>query len=145
LAAMRVLVAGTADAIDAVRKALQHDVAHVVAAHSVREALERCAQEDFDVVACSVRFDESRMFEFLQALMERSPPCSARIVSFRSTGAPLTPSLRNAIRQALEALGVERFIDLPQIERHYDAAAASETLRKMVLDERFSPPAPAEE
>ncbi len=143
--AIRVLVAGTADAIDAVREALEHDDAQVVAAHSVREALEHCARQSFDVIACSVRFDESRMFEFLLALMQKESPCASRIVAFRSGGGPLTMSTRTAIRQALEALGVERFVDLHLVTYHYGKAVARETLRKMVLDERFTPPGPRSE
>ena len=142
---LRVLVAGTADAIDAVQNALEHDTVHLVAAYSVREALAHCDRESFDVIACSVRFDESRMFEFLQALMHREPPCASRIIAFRATGGPLTTSTRTAIRQALEALGVERFVDLHQIRYHYGEAMARETLRKTVLDERFVPPAPRSE
>ena len=145
MAAMRVLVAGTSDAIEAVRMALQHDSAHIVAAYSVHEALQHCAREEFDVIACNVRFDESRMFEFLQALMQRSPPCAGRILSFRTGPEPLAANTRHAIRQALEALGVARFVDLVQIEQHYDGPAAIETLRKMVLDEHFVPPAPPED
>ena len=141
----RVLVAGTFGAAIAVRKALQRDGASVVAVYSVREALEACAREEFDVIACSVRFDESRMFEFLQALMLKEPRCKARIIAFRSSGAPLTASTRAAIRQALEALGVEHFVDLPQLDRHLGKGVARETLRKLVLDERFVPPAPVGE
>ncbi len=135
----RVLVAGTAGAVNAVHEALAHDDAHIVAAYSVREALERCAAEQFDVIACSVRFDESRMFEFLQALTVSEPPCSARIVALRGDGGPLKASVRDAVRHALEALGVERFVDLQEVSRLYGAAAARETLRKLVLEKGFVP------
>ena len=137
----RVLVAGTADAVEAVRDALQRD-AEVVAAYSVKEALARFDEDGFDTVACNVRFDESRMFEFLQALMERSR--RARIVSFRVSERPLAASSSRSIRNALEALGVRRFVDLSQIGDEYGDAAALETLRKVILDAAFVPPAPPE-
>ena len=138
---LRVLVAGTADAMEAVRAAVRDDV-ELVRAYSVKEALERCDEAVFDVIACNVRFDESRMFEFLQAVMERG--LSARIVSFRIDERPLAVSSSRSIRNALEALGVRRFVDLSQIGDEYGDAAALETLRKVILDESFVPPAPPE-
>ena len=135
----RVLVAGTADAVEAVREALR-DAAEVVDAYSVSEALARFDEDGFDTVACNVRFDESRMFEFLQAVMERGR--SVRVVSFRGGDAPMSNSPRRSIRNALEALGVKRFVDLAQIRVQYGDAAARETLRKLILDETFVPPSP---
>ena len=137
--AARVLVAGTEDAMEAVRAALRGD-ADLVYADSVREALERCDEGAFDVIACNVRFDESRMFEFLQAVMERG--LEARIVSFRVAERPLSATSSRSIRNALEALGVQRFVDLSQIGDEYGDAAALETLRKVILDATFVPPAP---
>jgi hypothetical protein len=136
---LRVLVAGTADAMEAVRAAVRDD-AELVQAYSVKEALARCDEAAFDVIACNVRFDESRMFEFLQAVMERGLP--ARLVSFRVGEHPLAASSSRSIRNALEALGVQRFVDLSQIGDEYGDAAALETLRKVILDETFTPPAP---
>lgn len=136
----RVLAAGTNDAIDALALALG-DAADIVAARSLKEALAELDVGPFDTIACSVRFDESRMFEFLQALME--PKRGAmRIVAFRADRAALTHSTRSAIRNALEALGVERFADLSQLRAEYGEDVALETLRKMVLDDTFIPPAP---
>lgn len=110
---LRVLVAGTADAMEAVRAALRDD-AELVRAYSVKEALARCDGAAFDVIACNVRFDER----------------------------PLAASSSHAIRNALEALGVQRFVDLSQIGDEYGDAAALETLRKVILDATFVPPAP---
>lgn len=135
----RVLAAGTNDAIDALARALGGD-AEMVAARSVAEALAELAHGSFDTIACNVRFDESRMFEFLQAVMERK--IRVRIVAFRVNESTLAKSRRDAIRNALEALGVERFADLSQLQAEYGEDVALETLRKMVLDETFTPPAP---
>jgi DNA-binding NtrC family response regulator len=137
----RVLVAGTADAIEAAAQALQGD-ADLVPAQSVKEALAELAHGPFDTIACSVRFDESRMFEFLQAVMERGTTPPVRIVAFRLDDSVLTQSTRNAIRAALEALGVERFIDLSQLRAEYGDDVTRETLRKIVLEDTFTPPAP---
>jgi DNA-binding NtrC family response regulator len=134
-------VAGTTDAIEVLLEALQ-DAAEVVAAHSVNEALAHLDAGEFDTIACNVRFDESRMFEFLQAVMERHHGRAMRIVSFRAERAALRPSTRSAIRNALEALGVERFVDLSQLRAEYGWEVAMEALRKIVLDGRFDPPEP---
>jgi len=135
----RVLVAGTADAIAAVHEALR-DEAEICPAYSVQEALACFAGDQFVSVACNVRFDESRMFEFLQALMERSR--GVRIVAFRIDEGALSKSIHGAIRNALEALGVERFVDLSELRAEYGDEVARETLRKVILDEKFAPPAP---
>ena len=137
----RVLVAGTSDAIEALVKAL-HGAADVVAAESVKEALAELDARPFDTIACNVRFDESRMFEFLQAVMDRKLP-DLRIVAFRAEDAALSHSTRSAIKNALEALGVERFVDLSQLRAEYGHDVAMEALRKIVLDGSFTPPAPA--
>jgi hypothetical protein len=133
-------VAGTADAVEAVRDALRGD-AEIVDAYSVKEALQRVDEDGFETVACNVRFDESRMFEFLQALTERGS--NVRVVAFRTGESALPAGSRSAIGNALEALGVQRFVDLIQIGDEYGDDVALETLRKIILDETFVPPAPA--
>jgi len=137
----RVLVAGTNDAIDALSHALG-GAADLVAARSLNEALAELDRGSFDTIACNIRFDESRMFEFLQAVTERKPAGRLRIVAFRVDRDALTRSTRSAIRNALEALGVARFADLSQLRAEYGEDVALETLRKMVLDDTFSPPSP---
>ena len=132
----RVLVAGTADAIEALAFALGDD-AELVPAESVREALARLDAGPIDTIACNVKFDESRMFEFLQAVMLRQQERPVRIVAFRIDRRPLSASIRNAIQNALEALGVARFIDLAQVRARDGDAVALETLRKIVLDETW--------
>jgi hypothetical protein len=136
----RVLVAGTADAILALAQAL-HGAAEVVPAESVKEALAQLDRGPFHTIACNIRFDESRMFEFLQAVMERKL-AGVRLVAFRLDRRPLSKGSRAAIGHALEALGVEHFVDFAQVRLQYDEAAAMETLRKVVLDVSFVPPTP---
>jgi hypothetical protein len=132
-------VAGTADAIEALVETL-HGAAEVIPAQSVKEALTQLDRGPVETIACSIRFDESRMFEFLQAVMDRR--LTVRIVAFRLDDSALSHSTRNAIRAALEALGVQRFIDLSQLRAEYGEDVARETLRKIVLEDTFSPPAP---
>ena len=124
----RVLVAGTDLAIATCQRILDEE-AQVIPARSVREALEPAP----DHIISSVRFDESRMFDFLQALRERPAGRRARIVCFRVAAHELKPSTRAAIAQALEALGVTVFLDMPQLARRHGAEVAGEILRQIVI------------
>jgi hypothetical protein len=127
----RILIAGTRDAIEALSEVLRHDV-EVVPAHSVREALD-LFDARIDMVVCNVRFDESRMFDFLLALRQKPGGENVRVVSFRNAGAELSPRMRASIKGALEALGVETFVDVPQLEPVYGRQVALETLRQVIL------------
>lgn len=131
----RILLAGTSEAIDALTATLQQQ-AEILPALSVGEAL-GLFHSSIDVVACNVRFDESRMFDFLLAL--RQEPCGGRVrvVSFRLEGAILSPRMRNSIQGALEALGVDAFVDVPQISAEYGRDVALETLRQVILRGRI--------
>jgi hypothetical protein len=128
---LHILVAGTSDAIDELTRMLSDD-ADIVPARSVSEAL-LSFHPGIDVVCCNVRFDESRMFDFLLALRQRPGGAKVRVVSFRITGAELAPRMRTSIRSALEALGVETFIDIPQLTEQYGGQIALETLRQVLL------------
>jgi hypothetical protein len=130
----RILIAGTSDAIDALSGVLQND-AELVAAHSVRDALD-LFDPTIDVVVCNVRFDESRMFDFLLALRQKPGGEKVRVVSFRIEGTELSPRMRSSIRSALEALGVDTFVDVPSLSLQFDRQVALETLRQVVLQAR---------
>ena len=127
----RVLVAGTSHTIEAVAEAVG-DAGEILPARSVEEALLRL-HEHVEIVVCDVRFDDSRMFDFLQKLKERPPDPECRVVCVRTSGARLSPNLRKAIAQALEALGVEVFVDLQEVALDRGKEAARETLRRIVL------------
>jgi CheY-like chemotaxis protein len=128
----RILVAGSTDAIALMTEVLRDD-ADVVSAGSVEEALSRFGEGLYDTIACNVRFDESRMFEFLQRLRERPEGANARVVCFRATGAELSSGMRGAIRHGLEALGVRVFVDVPQLTADFGSEAALEILRQIVV------------
>ncbi|MGQ0655635.1 MAG: hypothetical protein ACT4P4_25815 [Betaproteobacteria bacterium] len=127
----RILLAGTSDAIEALSGVLQND-AELVTARSVREALE-LFDPRIDVVVCNVRFDESRMFDFLLALRQKPGGEKVRVVSFRIEGAELSPRMRSSIRSALEALGVDTFVDVPSLAQQFDRQIALETLKQIIL------------
>jgi hypothetical protein len=138
----RVLVAGTRDVVEAARAALGAEL-ELVPAYSVAEAL-KAAASGVELVLCSVRFDDSRMFDFLGALNADAKPLP--VICCRLATTPLSAGARRGIELALEALGVLTFVDLYDIEQRDGPQAAQAALRAAVMDRlqdrlRDQPPA----
>lgn len=127
----RVLVAGTQDVVDAARAALGEDL-ELAAAYSVAEALKH-VEGGVDLVLCNVRFDDSRMFDFLGAL--NAMPGSRRlpVVCCRVARSPVSAGARRGIELALEALGVIAFLDMHELEAREGLEAARAALRAAVM------------
>ena len=132
----RVLIAGSRRSADLLRSALSFD-AEFLFAQTIDEAL-RHVEAKVCIVLCDVRFDESRMFNFLHELGNMSVAQGLAMVCCRVSDAPLTPSTYRAIEVALEALGVHDFIDLPRLVAQHGRQAAAGLLRERVL-ERLCP------
>lgn len=131
----RVLVAGTQDVIDAARAALGDELGsglELAAAYSVTEALSQ-VQGGVDLVLCNVRFDDSRMFDFLGALNAMPGAGRLPVVCCRVAHSPISAGARRGIELALEALGVVAFLDMYELESRDGPAAAHAALRKVVL------------
>ena len=126
----RVLVAGTGEFIDAARTALAGEL-ELAAAYSVAQALEEL-ERGVALVLCNVRFDDSRMFDFLGALNARVPG-RMPVVCCRLARAPISGGARRGIELALEALGVAAFLDLYELEQRHGAAEALARLRATVM------------
>jgi hypothetical protein len=127
----RVLVAGTQDVIDAVRAAFADEL-DLTTAYSVDEGLKRVAS-GAELVLCSVRFDDSRMFDFLGALNAMPGAAELPVICCRAVRTSMSAGSRRGIELALEALGVVAFIDLHEIEQRDGAVAAQTALRKLVM------------
>ena len=127
----RVLVAGTQDVVDAARAAIGGEL-ELAAAYSVAEALKQ-VEGGVDLVLCNVRFDDSRMFDFLGAL--NAMPSSRRlpVVCCRVARCPVSAGARRGIELALEALGVIAFLDLHELEARDGLEAARAALRAAVM------------
>ena len=127
----RVLVAGTQDVVDAARAAIGGEL-ELAAAYSVAEALKQ-VEGGVDLVLCNVRFDASRMFDFLGAL--NAMPRSRRlpVVCCRVARSPVSAGARRGIELALEALGVIAFLDLHELEARDGLEAARAALRAAVM------------
>lgn len=131
--AQRVLIAGTEEAVRLLTDVLAGDL-EIVCARSVREALQRLTTHGpFHYVVCNVSFDESRMFDFLQALRaaELQPP--PRVVCVHAKPSALSPRARPAIEAALEALGVHALVDFAELVAVRGELAARQILRTTIL------------
>ena len=123
------LVAGTQDVIDAARAALGAEI-ELATAYSVTEALRQV--EDVELVLCNVRFDDSRMFDFLGAL-NAMPKAGPPVICFRVARVPMSAGARRGIELALEALGVRAYLDLYDLECREGPSAAQAALRQAVI------------
>jgi hypothetical protein len=127
----RVLVAGTQDLIDAARAALGEEL-ELAAAYSVAEALQQ-VEAGVELVLCNVRFDDSRMFDFLGALNAMPGARRVPVICCRVARSPISGGARRGIELALEALGVLAFLDLHELESRDGPVAARAALRGMVM------------
>jgi len=126
----RVLVAGTELAIETCRRLLGESV-ELIAARSVEEALERL-DPALDLIISSVRFDDSRMFDFLQAL--RAARCAAPVLCCRMVRTPLSPTMYRSIETATRALGVRAFMDMGTEIQERGETQAERRLRELVYE-----------
>jgi hypothetical protein len=124
-----VLLAGTQQAIDTMHSVFGDEL-ELVEARSIDEALV-CLEGGIDLIVCSVRFDESRMFNFLQALHERPNARSIPVICCRTAPEALSREVRRAVEMALQALGVGTFVDLAALREQFDESIAAETLRQL--------------
>lgn len=126
----RVLVAGTQEVIDAARAALGAEL-ELATAYSVSEAL-RHVEGGVELVLCNVRFDDSRMFDFLGAL-NAMPRTGPPVICCRVARGPMSAGARRGIELALEALGVVAFLDMYELESRDGPVAAHAALREAVM------------
>jgi len=127
----RVLVAGTQDVIDTAQAVLGDEM-ELIPAYSVAEALNR-VQSGINLVLCSVRFDDSRMFDFLGALSAIPAARGVPVICCRVARSPMSGGARRGIELALEALGVVAFLDMHDLELRQGATAARAALHQVVM------------
>ena len=128
----RVLIAGSVHSCTLLRNALSSFDAEFFFAQTIDEALREVGTH-VCIILCDVRFDESRMFNFLHALGTTPSAQGVPVVCCRVSEAPLTPSTYRAIEVAFEALGVHDFIDLPRLIAQHGSRAAAGLLRDLVV------------
>jgi hypothetical protein len=131
MARARVLIAGTEIAIAACERVIG-EAAEVIEARSLAEALER-VDPTVTLIISSVRFDESRMFDFLTALRERPSGCQAAVLCCRVFRQPLSPAMYAAIDTAARALGVRAFFDFDTEVRRLGEPGAERKLAELIF------------
>jgi hypothetical protein len=127
----RVLVAGTQEVVDAARAALGDEL-ELSTAYSVAEALNE-VRGGVELVLCNVRFDDSRMFDFLGALNTMPGAKRLPVICCRVERRSMSAGARRGIELALEALGVLVFLDMHELEQRVGPAGARAALREAVM------------
>lgn len=132
----RILVA-TAKPGFAVLERLFENEAGVVYAFTLWEAIHHLDEGSFDLVLCTIHFDDSRMFDLVRYARAHSPslPC----VCTRVLDTTLKGAVLNAMTIAVESLGAV-FIDRFALLEHYGDEAGNEEFRKRVLAQIRTPP-----
>jgi len=125
----RLLVAGTAPAIETIRQVFAGE-ADCIPARSLDEALHGFEQHP-DMILCNVRFDESRMLNLLE--VAKTAPATRETPFLCLRLAPLPSTWKKGIEVAVLALGAVAFFDLSSLEKTMGREAAEKELRRVVL------------
>ncbi len=126
----RILLASTRDGADILRHALAPLDAETVCAFSKDEAA-RQLDRGVDLVVCSLRFDESRMLEFVAEAGRARPDLPFVCCRVLDSDLP-EPSLRAAV-PAAGHLGAVAVLNLPELSEREGSERAERRLREAVL------------
>ncbi len=125
----RILIA-TAKRGFAVLEGLFENDADAVYAFTLSEAIEKLGAGNFDLVLCTIHFDESRMFDMVRHARSTSPPTPC--VCTRLLDTKLTGSFLTAMAIAVQSLGAI-FIDRYALLQRSGDEAGNDEFRKRVL------------
>jgi CheY-like chemotaxis protein len=120
MARPRILIAGIDDSNPRLAAIFRDWNAKFVS--TITEAQSELAAQRYDVILVAVRFDESRMFDFLRYLKSHESLSAVPVICYRSARRALaaTELGRMSVELAARALGAREFVDLltdPDIER----------------------------
>ncbi len=124
----RILLACTLENADTLRRALDRLDAEITCAFSREEAMDRL-DGGVDLVVCSLRFDESRMLDFMAQLARERPWLPLVCCHVMDSDLP-EPSLDAAFTVA-GYLGAVAVLNLPDLRRQ-GAELAERSLREAV-------------
>lgn len=131
----RVLIAGNEEGVRLIAEALGPDF-EIAIASLLAEAMRSVGAGQFDYVVCTTRFDESRMFEFLEALRRSAMEPRPRVVCVHTSPPALARRIRGIIEVSLEALEVDALFDFPAAAAARGEASARAQLRRTILGTR---------
>ena len=127
-----ILVAGTPNAIRTAQDVLGPSYGYRVAL-SVEEAIGMLSS-GIDLIVCSVSFDGSRMFDFMQAARSSAQTRAIPIVCFRNHDRPLSRSMHNVIDLSVRAFERATFVDLYSLTRQDGLESALSAFRGAVVN-----------
>jgi hypothetical protein len=128
----RVLIAGNEEGVRLIAEALGPGF-EILIASLLGEALASLGAGQLDYVVCTTRFDESRMFEFLEALRRSAIDPRPRVVCVHTSRPALSRRIRGIIEVSLEALEVDALFDFPAAAAAGGDASARRQLRRAIL------------
>ncbi|HEY8047897.1 MAG TPA: hypothetical protein VIE63_01900 [Ramlibacter sp.] len=118
----QILVAGGPAGVRLLSSAVSGQ-ADIESAASLDAAVDR-AHAHPDVIACEMSFDDSRMFELVEALKADADMRDIPVVCFRTKVGTLPAAFVSRATLALQALGVAAFIDVVQLSAQVGADSA---------------------
>ena len=125
----RILAATAQPGYPVLRMLLEKD-ADVVFAFTIDDALRKLRGGGFDLIICTIHFDDSRMFDFERLAHAAAP--EVPFVCARLLDSILKDSLYEAMRVAVESLGGE-FIDRQELHHRLGPEAGDREFTKRVL------------
>ncbi|HYG55242.1 MAG TPA: hypothetical protein VD965_08085 [Burkholderiales bacterium] len=129
------ILAATARPGYPVLKRLFEDVSDVTFVFSMGEGLARLRAGGYDLVVCTIHFDESRMFDFEREARQVAP--DVPFVCCRLLDSILKDAVFGAMRVAVDGLGGE-FIDRQELhQRLGEEAGDAEFVRRVLARARL--------
>ncbi len=125
----------------AVLLAAQPDAFHILAgmlgglfeiheAHTIRDALATLERHQrIALIICTVAFDDSRLFEFLQLVRDREATRDIPFIGCRVIASVLSDDSIDRLGQAFKFFGATEFVDIARLEN----ATAAALLKNVVM------------
>jgi CheY-like chemotaxis protein len=105
------------------------DVGDLVPAHTTTDAFKILERDRFDLIVCTIAFDESQMIEFLQTVKQNSLARDIPFLCTRVLPGVLRDNLVTTMRDACKECGAVDLIDVARLPPD----AARDAMRKAVI------------
>lgn len=125
----RLLLAGTPTGLRVLRLIFEGE-AELLSAETLPQAT-RLLAADPDLIVCTLRFDESRMFELLRAAKRAAP--GVKFVCCRPTPGVIGGRALEAAAMAARSAGAAGYLDLAELRRRHGVAAGDAKFRAILL------------
>jgi CheY-like chemotaxis protein len=105
------------------------DMGDLVPAHTTTDAFKILGHDRFDLIVCTIAFDESQMIDFLQTVKQDSSVRDIPFLCTRVLPGVLRDNLVSAMRDACKQCGAVDLIDIARLSPD----AARDAMRKAVI------------